>query len=58
MHVLFTTNYKLPPDLDRCNLEKHLSDTDFDMAFGLSKDDFYRQPMWKRNEMKKRVRLF
>ena len=58
LHVIFTTNYKLPPDLDRCNLEKHLSDADFEMAFNVSRDDFYRMPIWKRNDLKKRVRLF
>ena len=58
LHVLFTTNYKLPPDLDRCNLEKHLSDADFEMAFNVARDDFYRMPIWKRNDLKKRVRLF
>ena len=58
LHVLFTTNYKLPPDLDRCNLEKHLSDADFEMAFNVARDDLYRMPIWKRNDLKKRVRLF
>lgn len=58
LHVLFTTNYKLPPDLDRCNLEKHLSDADFEMAFNMPRDDFYRMPAWKKNEAKRRVRMF
>ena len=56
--MLFTNNYKLPPDLDRCSLEKHLSDADFEMAFNMARDDFYRLPIWKRNDLKKRVRLF
>ena len=58
LHVLFTNNYKLPPDLDRCALEKHLSDADFEMAFNMTRGDFYRLPTWKRNDLKKRVRLF
>ena len=33
VHLLFTSNYKLPPDVDRCNLEKHLNDEDFEMVF-------------------------
>ncbi len=56
--MLFTTNYKLPTDLDRCNLEKHLSDADFELAFGCNQEEFYRMPLWKRNNMKKRVKLF
>ncbi len=58
LHVLLTTNYKLPPDVDRCNLERHLSPDDFEFAFGLSRDDFYAMPQWRRNELKKRVHLF
>ena len=58
LHVLFTTNYKLPPDLDRCNLEKHLSDADFDMVFRLSREDFYRLPYWKRCDLKRKYHLF
>lgn len=58
LHVLFTTNYKLPPDLDRCNLEKHLSDADFGMAFNMPREVFYTLPLWKRNDLKRRVKLF
>ena len=58
VHLLFTTNYKLPPDIDRCNLEKHLSDADFEMVFNMSRDDFYAMPLWRRNDYKRRVRLF
>ena len=58
LHILLTTNYKLPPDLDRCNLEKHLCPEDFEFAFGMSRKEFYSLPTWKRNEMKKRAHLF
>ena len=58
LHLLFSTNYKLPPDIDRCNLEKHLSDSDFEMVFNMSRDDFYAMPLWRRNDYKRRVRLF
>ena len=46
------------PDVDRCNLEKHLSDADFEMAFNVNRDEFYSLPLWKRNDLKRRVRLF
>ena len=56
--MLFTSNYKLPPDIDRCNLDKHLNDADFQMAFHMRKEEFYAMPLWKRNDMKRRVKLF
>lgn len=58
LHMLFTNNYKIPPDVDRCNLEKHLSDADFAMAFNMPREDFYRLPKWRRNDLKKRLKLF
>ena len=58
LHLLFTSNYKLPPDVDRCNLEKHLADADFEMAFNMNRDEFYSLPLWRRNDLKRRVRLF
>ena len=58
LHMLFTSNYKLPPDVDRCNLDKQLSDADFEMAFHMRKPEFYAMPLWRRNDMKRRVKLF
>ena len=58
LHLLFTTNYRLPGDVDRCNLEKHLSDAEFDMVFRMSREDFYRMPYWRRCDMKRRYYLF
>lgn len=58
VHLLITTNYKLPPDVDRCNLEKHLNDEDFEMVFAMTRDEFYSMPLWRRNDFKRRVRLF
>eukprot|EP00096_Caligus_rogercresseyi_P010454 TRINITY_DN3816_c0_g1_i1.p1 TRINITY_DN3816_c0_g1~~TRINITY_DN3816_c0_g1_i1.p1 ORF type:complete len:393 (+),score=137.18 TRINITY_DN3816_c0_g1_i1:58-1236(+) len=57
-HLLFTTNYRLPGDVDRCNLEKHLSDEYFDMLFDCSRIEFYQLPYWKRCELKKKNLLF
>ncbi|XP_065564936.1 actin-binding LIM protein 3-like isoform X3 [Artemia franciscana] len=58
VHLLFTTNYRLPVDVDRCHLERHLSDVDFEVIFQMSRGDFYRIPEWRRNELKKRVKLY
>lgn len=77
IHLLMTTNYRLPNDVDRykssfvflkylnysfvsyrCNLERHLSDADFELVFEVNRSDFYRLPLWRRSDMKKRVKLF
>ncbi|KAK9722851.1 LIM domain [Popillia japonica] len=57
-HLLLTSNYRLPADVDRINLERHLSDADFETIFMCGRTDFYRLPQWRRNELKKRARLF
>ncbi|XP_044732553.1 actin-binding LIM protein 3 isoform X3 [Chrysoperla carnea] len=57
-HLLLITNYRLPHDVDRCNLERHLSDAEFEAIFQTNRTEFYRLPQWRRNEIKRRVRLF
>lgn len=57
-HLLVTSNYRLPPDVDRCHLERHLSNDEFQYLFHCDRLDFYRLPEWKRNELKRRARLF
>ncbi|XP_053675466.1 actin-binding LIM protein 2 isoform X2 [Anopheles nili] len=57
-HLLLITNYRLPSDVDRCNLERHLSDVEFEAILQCSRPEFYRLPQWKRNELKRRARLF
>ena len=57
-HLLYTTNYRLPSDVERCNLEQHLADGDFEMIFEMSKPQFYRLPRWRQIDLKKRARLF
>lgn len=57
-HLLVITNYRLPADVDRLNLERHLSDQEFEAIFQFPRPDFYRLPQWRRNELKRRARLF
>ncbi|XP_028040559.1 actin-binding LIM protein 2 isoform X3 [Bombyx mandarina] len=57
-HLLLITNYRLPPDVDRLNLERHLSDAEFEAILQINRQDFYRLPQWRRNELKRRARLF
>ncbi|KAJ8709466.1 hypothetical protein PYW08_009470 [Mythimna loreyi] len=57
-HLLLITNYRLPPDVDRLNLERHLSDAEFEAILQIGRQDFYRLPQWRRNELKRRARLF
>jgi actin-binding LIM protein len=58
LHLLMTTNYRLPGDVDRCNLERHLTDAEFDSVFKCLRDEFYRLPYWKRCDLKRRIFLF
>ncbi|CAH2984827.1 unnamed protein product [Chilo suppressalis] len=57
-HLLLITNYRLPPDVDRLNLERHLSDAEFEAILQTGRQEFYRLPQWRRNELKRRARLF
>ncbi|XP_021936702.1 actin-binding LIM protein 3 isoform X4 [Zootermopsis nevadensis] len=57
-HLLLITNYRLPADVDRLNLERHLSDTEFEALFQCNRVEFYRLPQWRRNDIKRRARLF
>ena len=58
MHLLLTTNYRLPGDVDRINLERHLTDAEFEAVFKCLRDEFYRLPYWKRCELKRKNFLF
>ncbi|XP_041724383.1 actin-binding LIM protein 2 isoform X14 [Coregonus clupeaformis] len=49
---------KLPRDVDRTRLERHLSQEDFHHVFGMTLDQFDRMALWKKNDMKKKARLF
>uniref|UniRef100_A0A8C4X1X1 Actin binding LIM protein 1b n=1 Tax=Eptatretus burgeri TaxID=7764 RepID=A0A8C4X1X1_EPTBU len=49
---------KLPKDVDRARLERHLSPEEFYQVFGMSIQEFDRLALWKRNDLKKRARLF
>ncbi|XP_050981822.1 actin-binding LIM protein 1a isoform X16 [Labeo rohita] len=49
---------KLPRDVDRTRLERHLAPELFFEIFGMEIQEFDRLPLWKRNELKKKARLF
>uniref|UniRef100_A0AAY5F6A7 Actin-binding LIM protein 2 n=1 Tax=Electrophorus electricus TaxID=8005 RepID=A0AAY5F6A7_ELEEL len=49
---------KLPRDVDRTRLERHLSPEEFFQVFGMSITEFDRLALWKRNDLKKKARLF
>ncbi|RXM36290.1 Actin-binding LIM protein 2 [Acipenser ruthenus] len=59
--VLAVTNrvrFKLPKDVDRTKLERHLSPEEFGRVFGMTIEEFDRLALWKRNDIKKKARLF
>uniref|UniRef100_A0A8C4ZCY8 Actin-binding LIM protein 3-like n=1 Tax=Gadus morhua TaxID=8049 RepID=A0A8C4ZCY8_GADMO len=50
--------HSLPADVDRARLERHLSPEEFHRVFGMSMAAFDRLAQWKKQELKKQVRLF
>ncbi|CAH2299738.1 actin-binding LIM 2 isoform X8 [Pelobates cultripes] len=59
--TLIVTNQvrvKLPKDVDRTRLERHLSVEEFHSVFGMTIEEFDRLALWKRNDMKKKALLF
>nr|XP_014343509.1 PREDICTED: actin-binding LIM protein 1 isoform X7 [Latimeria chalumnae] len=59
--MLMVTNRgrkKLPKDVDRTRLERHLAPEIFHDIFGMPIQEFDRLPLWKRNNMKKKAKLF
>ncbi|XP_078484701.1 dematin-like isoform X2 [Ciona intestinalis] len=42
----------------RVNLQRHLTIKEFENLFCMTREEFYRQPKWKRMDMKKKVNLF
>nr|XP_015102322.1 actin-binding LIM protein 2 isoform X16 [Vicugna pacos] len=59
--ALIVTNrirVKLPKDVDRTRLERHLSPEEFQEVFGMSVEEFDRLALWKRNDLKKKALLF
>ena len=56
--VLSTLNKVMPKGVNRSKLESHLSDGDFFSVFKMSREEFYRLPIWKQNFLKKMHNLF
>uniref|UniRef100_A0AAX7SQC0 Actin-binding LIM protein 2 n=1 Tax=Astatotilapia calliptera TaxID=8154 RepID=A0AAX7SQC0_ASTCA len=56
--VTHRVKVKLPRDVDRTRLERHLSPEDFHQVFGMTLEQFDRLALWKKNDMKKKARLF
>ncbi|KAM5320403.1 actin-binding LIM protein 1 isoform 3-T3 [Glossophaga mutica] len=49
---------KILRDVDRTRLERHLAPEVFREIFGMSIQEFDKLPLWRRNEMKKKAKLF
>nr|XP_033465711.1 actin-binding LIM protein 2 isoform X4 [Epinephelus lanceolatus] len=56
--VTHRVKVKLPREVDRTRLERHLSPEDFQQVFGMTLEQFDRLALWKKNELKKKARLF
>ncbi|KHN70989.1 Actin-binding LIM protein 1 [Toxocara canis] len=55
---LQTSNKKLPEDVDREHLERHLNRAEFEEIFSMSPIEFYKLPEWKRINLKRKAKLF
>jgi hypothetical protein len=51
-------NIDLAADVDLKKKEAYLNEADFASSFGCSHDEFNKRPLWKRNQAKKKLRLF
>lgn len=40
------------------SFQRHLSDAEFEAVLQCTRAEFYRLPQWRRNEIKRRARLF
>ncbi|CAO2585929.1 Actin-binding LIM protein 1 [Lemmus lemmus] len=49
---------KILRDVDRTRLERHLAPEVFWEIFGMSIQEFDKLPLWRRNDMKKKAKLF
>ncbi|VDN91078.1 unnamed protein product, partial [Brugia pahangi] len=58
LNVLQTSNKKLPDDVDRAHLERHLNRNQFEETFNMSPIEFYKLPEWKRINLKRKAKLF
>lgn len=58
LNVLQTSNKKLPDDVDRAHLERHLNRDQFEETFSMSPIEFYKLPEWKRINLKRKAKLF
>ncbi|XP_075063248.1 dematin isoform X2 [Mixophyes fleayi] len=59
--MLIVTNrgrQKLPPGVDKTQLEKYLSPEEFQRLFSMPMDEFAKLPLWRKNELKRKLLLF
>ncbi|XP_038614644.1 actin-binding LIM protein 1 isoform X13 [Tachyglossus aculeatus] len=59
--ILMVTNRgrnKILRDVDRTRLERHLAPEVFREIFGMPIQEFDKLPLWRRNDMKKKAKLF
>uniref|UniRef100_A0A670Y977 Actin binding LIM protein 1 n=1 Tax=Pseudonaja textilis TaxID=8673 RepID=A0A670Y977_PSETE len=59
--VLMVTNRgrnKILREVDRTRLERHLAPEVFQEIFGMTIQEFDKLPLWRRNDMKKKAKLF
>ncbi|KAM8974319.1 dematin [Pelodytes ibericus] len=49
---------KFPPGVNKTQLERYLSPEEFQRLFSMPMDEFVKLPLWRRNELKRKLLLF
>jgi len=49
---------KIPKNVDLKNMEKHLSEEEFEKVFAMKREEFYKFPGWKQEKIKVQLFLF
>jgi len=52
------TGHPLPKDVDRGNLERHLSKEEFQQIFNMNIEEFSKMPIWRKILKKKEKKLY
>ena len=58
LYTLEELTINCPKFLDKTKLEKYLTDEEFEKAFSMNKDTFATIPLWKAQEIKKKIGLY
>lgn len=47
-----------PPDVEPSKRESYLTELEFAKVFEMSKEEFYKKPIWRQKQLKENLELF